>query len=237
MSRIAVIIPAFNEALSIESVVSEIRYVARHRQLDLDIVVINDCSSDATSSVASQLECTVLDLPINLGIGGAVQTGIFYAFQNGYDFAVQIDGDGQHPPEELFRLIEAQRANAWNVVIGSRFIKKQGYQSSLVRRTGIRFFGILNRRLTGLDIKDSTSGFRMLDRKAMEQALEYYPDEYPEPESIVFFALRGLKIGEVAISMKERQGGVSSIRYLDSLYYMFKVSLAILFTFMRKKKN
>jgi glycosyltransferase involved in cell wall biosynthesis len=237
MTRIAAIIPAFNEEHSIESVILEIRLLAKTRNLNLDVVVINDCSSDETSQKASRLDCIVIDLPINLGIGGAVQTGIRYACENGYDFSVQIDGDGQHPPEELILLLEAQHKNDWNLVIGSRFIEKQGFQSSQVRRVGIRFFRFLNKMLTGLDITDCTSGFRLLDRKAMELAQSYYPDEYPEPESIVYFARHRLRIGETAISMKERQSGVSSIRYLDSLYYMSKVSLAILFTFIRTKKH
>lgn len=237
MKRIAVIIPAYNEASSIESVIRAIRQLPKTPNQILEVVVINDCSLDETSACASKMTCTVLDLPINLGIGGAVQTGIRYAFENGYDLAVQIDGDGQHPPEELVHLIEAQQTKGWNVVIGSRYMDKQGFQSSRVRRMGIRYFRRLNRMLTGQDISDCTSGFRLLDRKAMELAQEYYPDEYPEPESIVYFAGHRLKIGEVSINMKARQGGVSSIGHLDSLYYMIKVSLAILFTFIRKKKR
>jgi glycosyltransferase involved in cell wall biosynthesis len=237
MKRIAVLIPAYNEASAIESVIRDIRLLPKSPNLILDVVVINDCSSDDTSERAAGMNCTVLDLPINLGIGGAVQTGIRYANENGYDLAVQIDGDGQHPPEELIRLIEAQQNHGWNVVIGSRFIDKAGFQSSRLRRTGIRYFRALNRLLTGLDISDCTSGFRLLDRKAMALAQGYYPDEYPEPESVVYFARHHLRIGEVAVAMKARQGGVSSIRYLNSLYYMIKVSLAILFTFIRIKKS
>ena len=170
-----------------------------------------------------------------MGIGGAVQTGFLFAFEHGYDFAIQMDGDGQHPAEELPKLINAALDNKFDVVIGSRFISKQGFQSSAMRRFGINYFKRLNRILVGVDILDSTSGFRLINRKALEIVCEYYPDEYPEPESIIMYSLANLRIGEVAVEMKERTNGVSSIGNVASVYYMFKVSLAILFTFVRIK--
>jgi len=235
MMKIAAIVPAFNEEASIEMVVSELNSVARQNNILLTVIVVNDCSTDSTSSIIKHLNCIPLNLPINLGIGGAVQTGFKYAYINGFDLALQIDGDGQHPANEIPKLLAAQKENDLDIVIGSRFIDKEGFQSSFTRRSGISFFRYLNRLLVGVDIKDSTSGFRMLNKKALALVNEYYPDEYPEPEAIVLYAKNNLKIGEVAVTMRERQGGVSSISGFKSLYYMFKVSFAIIFTFIKHK--
>ena len=233
--KFAIIVPAFNEERSIANVVNEINNVLLSNHYQADIIVVNDCSIDSTATLISNLKCISLNLPINLGIGGAVQTGFLFAFEHGYDFAIQIDGDGQHPADELPKLINAAIDNKFDVVIGSRFISKQGFQSSAMRRFGINYFKLLNRMLVGVDILDSTSGFRLINRKALEIVCEYYPDEYPEPESIIMYSLANLRIGEVAVEMKERTNGVSSIGNVASVYYMFKVSLAILFTFVRIK--
>ncbi len=233
--KFAIIVPAFNEERSIANVVNEINNVLLSNHYQADIIVVNDCSIDSTATLISNLNCISLNLPINLGIGGAVQTGFLFAFEHGYDFAIQMDGDGQHPAEELPKLINAALDNKFDVVIGSRFISKQGFQSSAMRRFGINYFKRLNRILVGVDILDSTSGFRLINRKALEIVCEYYPDEYPEPESIIMYSLANLRIGEVAVEMKERTNGVSSIGNVASVYYMFKVSLAILFTFVRIK--
>lgn len=236
MTRIAAVVPAYNEEAAITAVVNDIRAMAQASGLHIDVVVVNDCSTDNTAAIIDKLDCIPLHLPINLGIGGAVQTGYKYAYVNGYSYAVQVDGDGQHPAEEIPHLLKLSQQNSFDVAIGSRFISKQGFQSTVMRRTGIVYFRRLNRMLTGLDITDSTSGFRMLNRKALEVVSEYYPDEYPEPEAIVLYAKHGLKVGEVPVMMKERQGGVSSINTFGALYYMLKVSLAIFFTFIRLKK-
>ncbi len=233
--KFAIIVPAFNEERSIANVVNEINNVLLSNHYQADIIVVNDCSIDSTATLISNLNCISLNLPINLGIGGAVQTGFLFAFEHGYDFAIQMDGDGQHPADELPKLINAALDNKFDVVIGSRFISKQGFQSSAMRRFGINYFKRLNRILVGVDILDRTSGFRLINRKALEIVCEYYPDEYPEPESIIMYSLANLRIGEVAVEMKERTNGVSSIGNVASVYYMFKVSLAILFTFVRIK--
>lgn len=233
MPKLAVVVPAYNEEESISLVVNELNLVAKTNKLDMVVVVVNDCSTDSTSGRLSSLDCIALNLPVNLGIGGAVQTGFKYALQNGYDFAFQVDGDGQHPAEELPKLIQAQRENGWNITIGSRFIEKTGFQSSSLRRTGINYFKQLIRILTGIRITDSTSGFRMIDRKALEIVCDYYPDEYPEPEAIILYARNRLKIGETPVNMRERQGGVSSIGNRASVYYMFKVTLSVIFTFIK----
>jgi hypothetical protein len=233
MTSIAIIVPAFNEEKAITAVVNDLNALAAARNLNLRVVVVNDCSTDSTSEIISKLNCVALDLPVNLGIGGAVQTGFRYAFENGFDYAFQVDGDGQHPASEIPKLLALK--NDFDVVIGSRFISKEGFQSSAMRRFGINYFKWLNRFLVGVRISDSTSGFRMINRKALEIVSEYYPDEYPEPEALILYSLHKLKIGEVAVSMKERQGGVSSIGFAASVYYMFKVSLAIIYTFIRIK--
>ncbi|HLC82490.1 MAG TPA: glycosyltransferase family 2 protein [Bacteroidia bacterium] len=233
--KIATIVPAYNEEKAIANVVSDILLVAQSQNLAITVIVVNDCSKDSTSEIISKLNCVALDLPVNLGIGGAVQTGFKYAFENGFDYAIQIDGDGQHPASEIPKLINASKENNLDVVIGSRFMSKEGFQSSAVRRFGIKYFKWLNRFLVGIKINDSTSGLRLINKKTLEIVSEYYPDEYPEPEAIILYSLNKLKIGEVSVNMKERQGGVSSISSVSSIYYMFKVTLAIIYTFIRIK--
>lgn len=234
MERIAAIVPAYNEETAIAAVVRDIRAVASASGLHIDVVVVNDCSTDNTAAIIDQLDCIPLHLPINLGIGGAVQTGFRYALENGYDHAVQVDGDGQHPAEALPVLYNTISEKKYDVVIGSRFITRKGFQSTMLRRTGITYFRWLNRLFTGLDISDSTSGLRMINRRALQIVSEIYPDEYPEPEAIVLYAKHGLKVGEVPVTMRERQGGTSSIGTFSALYYMWKVTIAILFTVVRK---
>lgn len=233
--KIATIVPAYNEEKAIANVVSDILSVAQSQNLFITVIVVNDCSIDSTSEIISKLNCVALNLPVNLGIGGAVQTGFKYAFENGFDYAIQIDGDGQHPATEIPKLINAVKENNLDVVVGSRFISKEGFQSSAMRRFGINYFKWLNRFLVGVTINDSTSGFRLINKKALEIVSDYYPDEYPEPEAIILYSLNKLKIGEVSVTMKERQGGVSSIGTTSSIYYMLKVTLAIFYTFIRIK--
>lgn len=235
MTRIAAIVPAYNEEEAIAGVVNDINELARSQQLLIDVVVVNDCSKDTTAEVISKLNCIALNLPINLGIGGAVQTGFKYALQNGYDYAIQIDGDGQHPASEIQKILNTAVNGDFDVVIGSRFISNEGFQSSAFRRMGINYFKWLNRFLVGTVVNDSTSGFRLVNHKVLEIVSEYYPDEYPEPEAIIIYSLNNFKIGEVSVTMKERQGGVTSIGAFASVYYMFKVTLAIVFTFTRMK--
>jgi glycosyltransferase involved in cell wall biosynthesis len=232
--KVLIVIPCYNEEAALPAVLQELQRTILPGGYKLEIAVINDCSKDNSSAVARQNGATVIDLPINLGIGGAVQTGIRYALEQDFDIAIQLDGDGQHPPKELPKLISHHLETRANVVIGSRFLEKEGFQSSFPRRLGINYFHWVNRLMTGLQVYDSTSGFRLFDRKAIEMAAFNYPDEYPEPESLVVFSKAGLKIAEVAVIMEARQGGQSSIRSFGSLYYCFKVSLAMLFSFIRK---
>ncbi|HET6992209.1 MAG TPA: glycosyltransferase family 2 protein, partial [Bacteroidia bacterium] len=209
--KIAAIVPAYNEADSIRNVVEELLAVAISHKIQLTVVVVNDCSTDNTGKIIDQLPCIALHLPVNLGIGGAMQTGFKYAFENNFDFAIQVDGDGQHPAAEIPKIISGAIENKWDVTIGSRFLTKEGFQSSSMRRAGIKYFSRLNKMLTGFSISDTTSGFRLLNKNALAIVNEYYPDEYPEPEAIVLYSRKKLRVGEVQVQMRERQGGVSSI--------------------------
>lgn len=219
-----IIIPAYNEEENIERTVNAIQKSAQ----GFDYVIINDCSTDNTRKICEEKEFNIVNLPINLGIGGAVQTGYKYAYENGYDVAVQVDGDGQHDPEFLNAMADYLIEHQVDMVIGSRFIEKKGFQSSITRRMGIQFFSKLIKVLTGKKITDPTSGLRMIGRNVMEIFSEDYPRDYPEPESIVAVLRKNMKIEEIPVVMLERQGGVSSISPKKSIYYMIKVTLAIL---------
>lgn len=225
-----VIIPAYNEEKSIEKTVADIRENAP----EFDYVIVNDCSKDNTLKVCTEKGMHVLNLPINLGIGGAVQTGYLYAYKNGYDFAVQFDGDGQHDAKYLHEMRDYMVEHKLNMLIGSRFIEKEGFQSSGIRRFGIRYFSALIRLLTKAKITDPTSGMRMVNREVMEIYADSYPKDYPEPESVVAILNMGKTVGEYPVVMRERTEGVSSISPLRSVYYMIKVTLAILVEMLRK---
>ncbi len=225
-----VIIPAYNEEKSIEKTVEDIIQNAP----EFDYVIVNDCSKDDTLRVCMEKGLHVLNLPINLGIGGAVQTGYRYALKNGYDFAVQFDGDGQHDAKYLHQMRDHMIEHKQNMLIGSRYIEKEGFQSSGLRRFGIRFFSVLIKILTGTRITDPTSGMRMVDREVIEIYAENYPKDYPEPESVVAILNQGKKVGEYPVIMRERMEGVSSISPMRSVYYMIKVTLAILVEMLRK---
>lgn len=235
IKKLAVVIPAYNEQDSIAMVVNDILSIS-YPDFQIIPIVINDCSTDNTADVVKALNCVLLDLPVNLGIGGAVQTGFKFAFENHFDNAIQVDGDGQHPASEISKLLSEAEKGKHNIIIGSRFIEKKGFQSSGMRRFGINFLRNLIKLFSGTTIYDNTSGFRLIDKKVLELVANDYPDEYPEPESIIMFSKKGFTIKEVAVEMKERQGGESSIRAFDQLYYMIKVSLAIFYTYLRIKK-
>ncbi len=219
-----VIIPAYNEGESIYNTVKEIEKAAP----DFDYVIVNDCSGDDTRKICVEHGFHYIDLPINQGIGGAVQTGYLYAYENDYDVAVQVDGDGQHDPSFLEQMADTLKKEQADMVIGSRFIERKGFQSSVTRRIGIRYFTCLIRLLTGAKITDPTSGLRMIGKDVIALFARSYPRDYPEPESVVDILCKGKKVVEIPVLMRERQGGVSSIRMGKSVYYMIKVTLAIL---------
>ena len=214
-----VIIPAFNESASIERAVDDIRQNAP----GFDYIVINDCSTDDTLEVCRKN-----------GIGGAVQTGYLYGCQNGYDLAVQFDGDGQHDASYLEQMAEELERTGSDMVIGSRFIEKEGFQSSGLRRVGIRYFSVLIKLMTGKLVTDPTSGMRMVNRQVMEIYAQNYQKDYPEPESAMAILRMGKKVTELPVVMREREEGRSSIAGFKSAYYMIKVTLAILMERLRR---
>lgn len=225
-----VIIPAYNEEKSIVKTVNDIKENAK----SFDYVVVNDCSMDRTLEICKENNLCVLNLPVNLGIGGAVQTGYLYAYKNGYDYAVQFDGDGQHDAKYLEEMRDYMEHHDVDLLIGSRFLEKEGFQSSGIRRFGIKYFSHLIKLLTGVRITDPTSGMRMANRSVMEIYANCYPKDYPEPESAVAILNAGKKIEEYPVKMREREEGVSSISPIRSVYYMIKVTLAILVEALRK---
>ena len=218
-----IIIPAYNEEGAIVKTVDDIIENAP----SFDYIVVNDCSTDSTKELLEKNHFNHVNLAVNSGIGAAVQTGYIYAYRNGYDYAVQIDGDGQHDAAFLEKmLLEMQNSNS-NMVIGSRFLENNGFQSTGLRRVGIRFFTWWIRVLTHKTITDPTSGMRMVDRNIIKMFSRRYPMDYPEPESIALAMKLGLPVMEAPVKMNERQGGRSSIGVLSSVYYMIKVTLAI----------
>ena len=225
-----IIIPAFNEADSLCTLVREIERVSP----DYDYIIINDGSSDDTVKVCEQNGLNVITLPVNLGIGGAMQTGYLYAKQRQYDIAIQLDGDGQHDPAYLDTLIEPVISGQADFCIGSRFIDKKGFQSTVMRRSGIMFLVFFIKLVSGMEVLDATSGFRAANKDVINAFCEYYPYDYPEPETICVLLKKGYKVKEIPVQMRERSAGVSSIRFLKSAYYMVKVTLAILISGIRK---
>ena len=219
-----IIIPAYNESGNIENTIKDIKQNAK----GFDYIIVNDCSTDNTLEICRENHFNYLNLPINLGIGGAVQAGYRYAYYHGYDTAVQFDGDGQHDALYLSALLEVLEKDEADMAIGSRFIENEGFQSSAMRRMGIKFFTRLIKILTGKRITDPTSGMRMVNRKLIKEFTFSYPKDYPEPESVVTVMCRGYRAKEVPVKMRSRSEGESSISMSKSVYYMIKVSMAII---------
>lgn len=222
--KVLIIIPAYNEAENIENVVRHMMGQAPQ----YDYLVVNDGSTDNTLELCRQANFHYLDLSINMGIGGAVQAGYIYAYKNNYDIAVQMDGDGQHDIAYLEQMIAPILRDEADVVIGSRFLKKEGFQSSASRRLGINILSGLIRLTTGKKIIDVTSGYRAVNRMFIDIYSKDYPTDYPEPEAIVAAIMHWGRVVEIPVQMKAREGGTSSITFKKSIYYMIKVTLAIL---------
>lgn len=221
--KILIIIPAYNEEENIQKVINNI--IVNYPQYDY--IIVNDGSSDNTSAICKAEKYRYIEIPINLGIGGAVQTGYKYARDNNYDIAIQIDGDGQHNINYAKKMVDILKKKEADIVIGSRFIEKQGFQSTGSRRAGIIMLSKLIKICTGVKVHDVTSGFRAVNRKFIDIYSKDYPSDYPEPEAIVTGVMYGGRIEEIPVVMNERQGGVSSINFWNSIYYMIKVTLAI----------
>ncbi|MBI3251562.1 MAG: glycosyltransferase family 2 protein [Candidatus Andersenbacteria bacterium] len=229
--KVCVIIPAYNESGAIKNVVNSVKDCYP----TADIIVINDASTDNTGAIASTLGIPVLHLPINLGIGGAMQTGFKYAVKKGYDIAIQVDGDGQHNPTYIPTILKPIHENKADVVIGSRFLHKESYRSSFMRLIGIRFCSYLISLATNRYIHDSTSGFRAYNKEALGFAARYYPPDFPEPESIVTFLRNGFRVKEVPVAMQQRQSGISSIHPLKGTYFVASNSIGIIMSSFKRK--
>lgn len=229
-SKILVIVPAYNEAGSVGNVISKIRRCLPN----VDVLVVNDGSSDSTSAIAEQAGAMVLDLPYNMGIGAAMQAGYKFAHRRDYDVAVQCDGDGQHHPSQIKTLVEALTNGDADVVLGSRYLSSRKFKSSVPRRVGMFLFSNVLSLIVGQKLTDTTSGFRAVNREVIESFSMYYPDDYPEPEALVILHKEGFTVKEVPVSMSSRRDGTSSITPWRSVYYAFKVMLAIFVDLFKK---
>jgi glycosyltransferase involved in cell wall biosynthesis len=230
-ARVVAIVPALNEGDVIGRVVEEIRAADQR----IDVVVVDDASSDDTSEVARASGATVLRLPFNVGIGGAVQTGFRFAVAQDYDLAVRLDGDGQHDAREIPKLLGPVERGEVNFVIGSRFAEAGGsYRPPFARRIGIRVFARLVSLLGGQRVTDTTSGFVALDRLGIQLFARDYPHDYPEVEATLVALRSGLRLTHVQVEMRERETGASSITFVRSLYYIVKVMLALLVSSLRR---
>jgi glycosyltransferase involved in cell wall biosynthesis len=218
--KVLTIIPCFNEEQNLPRLLEETRAAG------LDVVVVNDASTDRTELAAVSHGVTVLSLPVNLGIGGAVQTGFLYAVRNGYDVVIQVDGDGQHDPSQIPLLVEPIRRGKADCVIGSRYLPHApdtGYQTPLARRIGMHLSSWILQLATGLEIHDTTSGFRALNRRCFEYFSRAYPVDHPEAEALLMLHQEGLRIQEIPVRMRQRISGKSLFGFAKSALYPFRV--------------
>lgn len=226
--KVLIVIPAFNEEKSIDSVIQGIKLISEKSDYTMEYLVVDDCSKDHTLTILREKNRNYISLAVNLGIGGGMQCGYLYAMEHNYDIAVQMDADGQHEPKYLDQVIRPVLEGQADMAIGSRFLTGEGFQSSAARRVGIWFLSRLIKYVCKADIKDVTSGFRAVGREVICLFTQDYAQDYPEPESIVSCVKNKFRICEVPVVMHERVAGQSSISTARSLYYMCKVSLGIL---------
>ena len=235
MKKILIIIPAYNEEKSLVNVVKSIKSL-KSKKYKIDYVIINDGSTDNTKNVCIENNLNFIDLPFNLGIGGAVQTGYKYACYRDYDIAIQFDGDGQHDAAYIEKL--ADSIKNYNLVIGSRFVENESeFKSTVMRRLGIKFLSNLIYLCVGQKVYDVTSGFRAADKNIINYFASNYPSDYPEPDSLVQIIKKGYKVGEISVKMNERKEGKSSISKFKSIYYMIKVSFSIIISNISTKRE
>jgi glycosyltransferase involved in cell wall biosynthesis len=228
--KLLIIVPAYNEEASLPGVIRDIR----EHVPAADVLVVNDGSQDSTARIAQEMRIKVLDLPYNLGIGGAMQAGYLYAVQHGYEIVVQFDGDGQHVAGEIQKLIQPLTAGTADITVGSRFLDQGTYRPPILRMLGIRLFSFILSRILGTSVSDSTSGFRAANRMVIEFFARTYPEDYPEVEALVLLHKAALRVMEVPVTMRERTGGRSSITIIRSAYYVIKVLLAICIDLIKK---
>jgi glycosyltransferase involved in cell wall biosynthesis len=226
------VVPAYNEAATVSGVIDALR----EAEPRFDVLVVDDGSTDDTAAIAASAGARVLKLPFNLGIGGSVQAAFQYALEHDYDYAVQVDGDGQHRPDEIHKLIAPMEEDTGlDIVCGSRFLTDQGYPAPISRRTGIHIFSFILSRIVGQRVSDPTSGFRLYNRRGIALFARDYPHDYPEVEAVLMVHFHRLRMREVPVRMMQRGGGVSSIRSGKSAYYMVKVLLAIFIGLVRAR--
>src|SRR5262245_30399567 len=222
--KVLVVMPALNEEATIGGVIADVRRAAP----GVDVAVVLDISSDRTDEIARAAGAAVLRIPVRMGIGGAVRTGFRYAWQRGYDVALQLDGDGQHDPAEIPALIGPIASGEADLVIGSRFIRREGYQSAATRRVAIRFFSWLTSRLSGQRLTDITSGYRAVGGGLLGFYARHYPVQYPDAEAILLAVYSGFRVREVPVVMRSRRAGQSSVTLSQSVYYPMKVLVSML---------
>ena len=232
--KILILIPCFNESNNLSNVIDDI---IKNADMHIDYLIIDDHSTDESVQICKQNRYHHIRLPINLGIGGCMQTGYQFAYENDYDIAIQFDGDGQHDAAYLHDLIAPLLRNEADIVIGSRFIKKEGFQSTIMRRLGISFLSKMIFVFSKTRIQDVTSGFRAVNKSYISLFSQKYASDYPEPEAILDAALDGARILEVPVIMHERLSGKSSINRLKSIDYLIKVSLTIILHRLISKKK
>ena len=238
MTRVLLVVPAYNEENSIKETVGSIRSYSPAGDYQLDYIVINDGSTDGTGAVCERENIKCLNLVQNLGIGGAVQSGYLYAIERDFDIVVQFDGDGQHDISSLDDLLAPILEGKADFVVGSRFLDgTSSFNSTFMRRVGIRYLSLVIRIVSGSKIADATSGYRAANKSAMTYLAKNYPTDYPEPESIVALMRKGFRLAEIQVNMFERTSGKSSINFGKSIYYMLKVSIAMLCTSMQRKER
>lgn len=240
--RVILIIPAYNEEANILNVYNQIKEYNNNNENKLDYIVINDASTDNTLKILKENNINHINLIQNLGIGGAVQTGYKYAYENDYDIAIQFDGDGQHDINYVKNICEPIIKKEADMCIGTRYLDKSSseFQSTFMRRLGKNIISVLINVFCRKKITDPTSGFRATNKEVIEIFAKNYPIEYPEPESTMELLVRNYKILEVPVSMNERKGGKSSINIWKSADYMIKVSLALIIdsiNFKREKRK
>ncbi len=236
--RVLIVVPAFNEAAALGGLLAEIRALSL-ADTEIATVVVDDGSRDRTAEISRAHSVRTLALCGNLGIGGAVQSGLRLAAREHFDCAVQIDGDGQHPPAELARLLEHARAEPRpDLLVGTRYrAEGDNFRSTLLRRIGSGWLKLVLRLVAGVRVSDPTSGFRLYGPRALRLFEATYPYDFPEPESLAIARKHGLRIAETPVAMRERQGGSSSIAGLATLYYMLKVTIAIVLSYTRARRD